>query len=78
MDDLAALRGTGDTKARAHILGHMLFTLVMWARTTQIDPESALREANLRFAENFRHLERAKQIGMLDSLADDAIFQLWK
>ncbi len=82
MDDLAALRGTNrgtdDILDRAHRLGHMLFTLVMWARNSEIDLESTLREVNLRFAENFRQLERAKQAGKLDTLGDDSILRLWK
>ena len=75
---LEALRVTQDTQDRVQILGYVLFTLVMWARNLKIDPESALREANMRFAENFRQLERDKQAGKLDKLDDDDIFRLWK
>ena len=50
----------------------------MWARNLDIDTESALREANMRFAENFRKLEWEKRAGELVNLTDDDIFQLWK
>ncbi|TFG70008.1 MAG: nucleoside triphosphate pyrophosphohydrolase [Anaerolineales bacterium] len=76
--DLAALREAEDIHRQAHILGHMLFTLVMWARISQTDPESTLREANMRFAENFRKMERAQQTGEFDQLDDNALYLLWK
>ncbi len=40
-----------------HALGELLLALVTWARWREMDPESALREANLRFAQRFRQLE---------------------
>ncbi len=72
------LQETQNPKVRAQILGQVLFTAVMWARNLHIDPESALREANIRFAENFRQLEHDKQEGKLDKLTDDDIYQLWQ
>ncbi|MEA3310321.1 MAG: nucleoside triphosphate pyrophosphohydrolase [Chloroflexota bacterium] len=46
-------------------LGELLFSLVDWARLAEIDPESALREANLQFAQRFQELESvARQQGL--------------
>jgi tetrapyrrole methylase family protein/MazG family protein len=39
-------------------LGDLLFTLVNWARFQGISAEEAVRKANRRFAERFRHVER--------------------
>ena len=76
--DIEALKQTQLPSVRAQILGKMLFTAVIWAHNLDLDPESALREANNRFADNFRKLEYNKQSGMLEDLTDDDICQLWK
>ena len=39
-------------------MGDLLFSLVNLARWYEIDPESALREANARFARRFGTVER--------------------
>ncbi|MCY4269893.1 MAG: nucleoside triphosphate pyrophosphohydrolase [Gammaproteobacteria bacterium] len=48
----------GDDAAMRGELGDMLFALVNLARHCRIDPESALRESNRRFATRFREVER--------------------
>lgn len=49
-DDAAALEGE---------LGDLLFAVVNWARWLKVDPESALRRANAKFAQRFAHMEAA-------------------
>ncbi len=39
-------------------LGDVLFCVSNIARTNGIDPEAALREANLKFARRFHYVER--------------------
>jgi tetrapyrrole methylase family protein/MazG family protein len=65
-------------------LGDLLLVLSDWARLHEIDPESALREANLRFAERFRLLERRAHdldgdvAAYLASMSSAAIRRLWQ
>jgi len=68
----------GDDAAMRGELGDMLFALVNLARHCRIDPESALRESNRRFASRFREVERLagergwslpeRKLGELDEL----------
>lgn len=46
---------------RGKEVGDLLFAVVNWARWLKIEPETALREANARFARRFRHVEQAAQ-----------------
>jgi tetrapyrrole methylase family protein/MazG family protein len=56
-------------------LGDLIFAVVNWARWLEIDAESALREANIRFIGRFESLERiAENNGQI--LADMEIDQL--
>ncbi len=56
-EELAELAAAPDAPARFAELGDLLFAVVNWARWLDIDPESALREANARFARRFAYLE---------------------
>ena len=56
--ELDAARLSSDPKAREAELGDLLFSVVNLARHLDVDPESALRRANERFARRFRHVER--------------------
>lgn len=42
---------------RAEEIGDLLFVLVNWARWLKVEPETALRQANLKFYRRFRHIE---------------------
>jgi tetrapyrrole methylase family protein/MazG family protein len=66
--------------ARAAELGDLLFTLVNLARWHDIDPESALREANLRFRRRFGRMEaQAHRQGMpLEQMSPAELDQLWE
>ena len=61
-------------------LGDLLFTCVNLARHLGIDPETALRGANLRFERRFRHLERQfSQSGQaLEDSDAEALEQAWE
>jgi MazG family protein len=65
--ELDQARATGDRAAMEHELGDLLLAATSLARHLDIDPETALRAANARFADRFRHVEaRARQSGARD------------
>lgn len=69
-----------DEASRAAELGDLLFSLVNLARWYDIDPESALREANLRFRRRFGHIEAdAHRKGMaLEEMSMSEMDELWE
>ncbi len=63
-EELAELTAATTVEEREAELGDLLFTVVNWARHLGIEPETALRQANRRFAQRFRTLEqRVRQQG---------------
>lgn len=52
---------TGNPEQVAHELGDVLFSVVNLSRFLSLNPEEALRKANLRFKYRFQHIERALQ-----------------
>jgi tetrapyrrole methylase family protein / MazG family protein len=82
-EELAELHkeiGEGAAKARQRDeLGDIFFALVSVARHLRIDPEEALRLANRKFAERFRHVERqAASAGkVLRDLSASELDALW-
>ena len=70
----------GDDAARLEAeLGDLLFSVVNLARHLDLDPETALRRANDRFARRYRHLERALAAqGLQPDAADSGLLdRLW-
>ena len=68
--ELDASLASGDAAAREAELGDLLFSIVNLARHLDLDPESALRRANERFARRYRHVER--ELDRLGQPATDA------
>jgi tetrapyrrole methylase family protein/MazG family protein len=63
-----------------HELGDLMFALVNLARTIEVHPEEALREANDRFTTRFHHVEkRAKTMGRtLQGMTLQEMDRLWE
>lgn len=77
-DLIAALPPDADSTDQ--LLGDMLLAISDWARRQDIDPESALREANLRFATRFSVIERAVRDSdhSVADLSNVEIRRLWQ
>ncbi|MBN1248347.1 MAG: nucleoside triphosphate pyrophosphohydrolase [Anaerolineae bacterium] len=76
---MAALQSQSAARSVDQLLGDLLLVVSDWARRSNIDPESALREANQRFAERFYVLERAARDAdrSVDDLSNEEIRRLW-
>lgn len=76
LDEVAA---ASSTEEQADEVGDLLFAVVNWARWLEIDAESALRQANARFAGRFRLMEaQAREQGrQLDALTPAEWDGLW-
>jgi MazG family protein len=68
--ELDASIESGDLAAREAEMGDVLFSVVNLARHLGLDPETALRRANERFARRYRHLE--SELERLGQSSDDA------
>jgi tetrapyrrole methylase family protein/MazG family protein len=79
-EELEELRSAADDEARAAEVGDLLFSVVNLARWYQVDPESALREANMRFRKRFTAIERAArhQGRSLSDLSLDEMDAIWQ
>jgi len=74
-EEIEELEEAHTAKEREHELGDVLFAVANWARHLDIEPETALRQANTRFAARFRALEElARQRGQ--DLANMSIREL--
>jgi ATP diphosphatase len=60
-------------------IGDLLFAVANWARHLEVDPESALQGAALKFERRFEHMERSAQQQhlSLDELTASQWEQLW-
>ena len=76
--ELEAEIRTGEEEAQRHELGDLLFSCVNLARHMDMDPDQALREANLRFQRRFRQMEiRADAAGECLEDADTDTLETW-
>ncbi|HEX7974943.1 MAG TPA: hypothetical protein VF498_11075, partial [Anaerolineales bacterium] len=77
---LGEVQSAPNAENRAAEIGDVLFAVVNLARWYKVDPESALREANLRFRQRFAHIEQvARQQGhAVSDLSLDEMEALWQ
>jgi XTP/dITP diphosphohydrolase/tetrapyrrole methylase family protein/MazG family protein/ATP diphosphatase len=80
MDEFRAELESSDDAAMKEELGDMLFAMANLARHLGIDPESALQDANGKFAKRFREVERqaAEQGVEMESLDLDELDAMWR
>jgi len=79
-EEIAELERASTEKRREAELGDLLFAVANWARWLGVDPETALRRANARFARRFVHLERAaRERGLdIDTFSIEELEQFWE
>lgn len=80
VEEVEEIRQASSDQARAAEFGDLLFALVNFARWLDIDAESALREANIRFRKRFGYIENAarEQKRTLADLSLDEMETLWQ
>ncbi len=86
-EEIAEIRAAPDAASKAAEAGDLLFALVNWIRWMDIDPETALREANRRFYHRFHYIEQAADaagrqltemsLAEMDALWDEAKAMGW-
>ena len=79
-EEIEEVRNASTPQELAAEIGDVLFVVASWARWLNVEPESALREANRRFYNRFRHLEQlAQQQGrILTDMSTDELEELWQ
>jgi tetrapyrrole methylase family protein/MazG family protein len=79
-EEIDELKAAEDAESRESELGDLLFAVVNWARWLDVDPESALREANARFYRRFHYIEQqaAVQNRPVDELSLAEMDALWE
>ncbi|MGD8245114.1 MAG: nucleoside triphosphate pyrophosphohydrolase [Anaerolineae bacterium] len=79
-EELAELESAPTQEHQEAELGDLLFAVANWARWLGVDPETALRRANARFARRFRSVESAARERGLDieELSIDELEALWQ
>ncbi len=78
-EEIRELQSVEDRAAREEEFGDVLFALVNLARWLKIDPESALRSANVKFRGRFREIERLvrEQNRSMRKMSDRELDDLW-
>ncbi|MCS7087496.1 MAG: nucleoside triphosphate pyrophosphohydrolase [Thermoflexales bacterium] len=79
-EELEEVARAADAAQRTEELGDLIFAIAGWAESFGVDLESAVREANQKFARRFRALERlARERGLtLGALSLDELLALWR
>jgi tetrapyrrole methylase family protein/MazG family protein len=79
-EELDEVIAAQDNRERAEELGDLLFTIADLADGYDIDIETALREANLKFSRRFRAMESIVQARNLqmDTLSADELQAVWR
>lgn len=79
-EEIAEVEAAETPEERAAELGDLLFAIVNWARWLNVDAETALREANARFARRFAAVEvQARAQGVdLRQMGLEALDALWE
>jgi tetrapyrrole methylase family protein/MazG family protein len=79
-EEIGELQDAHSDERRADEFGDLLFAVVNYARWLNIEPESALREANRRFQRRFAQLEQAaRKAGQnLPDLSLEELDSLWE
>ncbi|MCS6910028.1 MAG: nucleoside triphosphate pyrophosphohydrolase [Anaerolineales bacterium] len=80
MEEMAEVEAAANDGERAKEVGDLLFAVVNWARWLKVEPETALREANARFAARFQKVEAAAraQGRSLTSMTPAELDALWE
>jgi len=79
-EELAEVEEATTPEQQEAELGDLLFAVVNWARWLNVDPETALRQANARFGRRFRYMERTiRERGLeMQALTIDELEALWQ
>jgi tetrapyrrole methylase family protein/MazG family protein len=79
-EEIRELRQTMTAEETTAELGDVLFAAVNLARWLNVDPESALREANLRFRQRFEKIEEGarRQGRSIGDLSLDEMEEIWQ
>jgi tetrapyrrole methylase family protein/MazG family protein len=78
-EEVTEIQNAPDEASRASELGDLFFALVNLSRWYEVDTESALRAANIRFKERFSHIEGAARAQGRDirEMSLDEMDALW-
>jgi tetrapyrrole methylase family protein/MazG family protein len=79
-EELSEVQMASDKDDRAAEIGDLFFAVVNYARWLDVDPESALREANVRFRHRFNQIEKAalRQDKRVSDLSLNEMNDLWE
>lgn len=79
-EEIAELEEASSPERQEAELGDLLFAVANWARWLGVEPETALRKANARFARRFASLERQARERDLDiaELSVDELEAFWE
>jgi uncharacterized protein YabN with tetrapyrrole methylase and pyrophosphatase domain len=79
-EEMTEVEAAVSLQEREAELGDLFFAVVNWARWLGVDPETALRKANARFAQRFQGMERIaleRGVDLMD-LSLDELEVLWQ